>query len=84
MKAINLGRVFEQYKGMWVTLTESLDTVISADKNPQTALDAALKKGYNSVLMRQPTFPFRNNRLNDHQSSIVRYGCRNDFWTGAW
>jgi hypothetical protein len=46
MKAINLGRVFEQYKGMWVTLTESLDTVISADKNPQTALDEALKKGY--------------------------------------
>lgn len=31
---------------MWVTLTESLDTVISADKNPKTALDKAFKKGY--------------------------------------
>ena len=31
---------------MWVTLTESLDTVISADKNPKIALDKALKKGY--------------------------------------
>ena len=46
MKAIKLGHVFEKYKGMWVTLTESLDTVISSDKNPKTALDAALKKGY--------------------------------------
>ena len=46
MKAINLGHVFEKYKGLWVTLTESLDTVISADKNPKWALDGALKKGY--------------------------------------
>jgi len=46
MKAINLGYVFEKYKGLWVTLTESLDTVISADKNPKRALDKALKKGY--------------------------------------
>jgi len=29
MKAINLGHVFEKYKGMWVTLTESLDTVVN-------------------------------------------------------
>ena len=38
MKAINLGYVFEKYKGLWVTLTESLDTVISADKNPKRAV----------------------------------------------
>jgi hypothetical protein len=46
MKAINLGPVFKKYKGLWVTLTESLDTVISADTNPKTALEKALKKGY--------------------------------------
>jgi hypothetical protein len=56
MKAINLGHVFEKYKGMWVTLTESLDTVISSDKNPKTALDAALKKGYKKpTLFKVPT-----------------------------
>jgi uncharacterized protein DUF5678 len=46
LEPINLGHVFKKYKGMWVTLTESLDTVISADKNPQTALDKAHQKGY--------------------------------------
>lgn len=46
MKAIHLGYVFEKYKGLWVTLTESLDTVISANKDPKIALDEAVKKGY--------------------------------------
>lgn len=46
MKAIHLGHVFEKYKGLWVTLTESLDTVISANKDPKIALDEAVKKGY--------------------------------------
>lgn len=46
MKALNLGHVFEEYKGLWVTLTESLDTVITADKDPKKALEKAIKKGY--------------------------------------
>jgi hypothetical protein len=28
--------------------------------------DSLLKKGYNWVLLCQPPFPLRNNRLNDH------------------
>ena len=69
MKAINLGHVFEKYKGMWVTLTESLDTVISADKNPKTTLDKALKKSY-----KKPTLfkvPKENNAYIGTGSSYV-------------
>ena len=46
MRSIRLSEVFEKYKGLWVTLAESLDQVISADKNAKKAYDDALRKGY--------------------------------------
>ena len=69
MKAIDLGSVFEQYKGMWVTLTESLDMVISADKNPQIALEEALKKGYKKPILFK--VPRENNASSGAASSYV-------------
>jgi len=45
MKPIDLTQIYENYKGMWVTLTEN-HKVISAHKTAQTAYQEAIKKGY--------------------------------------
>ena len=42
----NLTAIFDKYKGLWVTLDETLIKVISSDKNADKAYREALKKGY--------------------------------------
>lgn len=43
---INLTKVFNKYKGLWVTLDRSLKKVISSNKNAEKAYKEALDKGY--------------------------------------
>lgn len=43
---INLTKVFDKYKGLWVTLDKSLKKVISSNKNAEKAYKEALDKGY--------------------------------------
>jgi len=43
---INLTKVFDRYKGLWVALDGSLKKVISSDKNAEKAYKEALDKGY--------------------------------------
>ena len=45
-KTINLTKIFDKYKGFWVTLDDSLGKVISYNKNAQKAYKEALEKGY--------------------------------------
>ena len=50
MKPVDLSKTLEQFKGMWVALTES-DTVISAHKSPKQAQEEAVKKGYKEPIL---------------------------------
>ena len=50
MHMVDLSKVFEPYKGMWVALTDS-DQVISADKSAKKAYNEAIKKGYKEPIM---------------------------------
>jgi hypothetical protein len=45
MKSIDLTKVFQQYKGLWIAFTNEYK-VVAADKNAKTVYDAAVKKGY--------------------------------------
>ncbi|PIR79906.1 MAG: hypothetical protein COU25_02835 [Candidatus Levybacteria bacterium CG10_big_fil_rev_8_21_14_0_10_35_13] len=42
----NLTKVFEKYKGLWITLDDSLKKVISSNKNAEKAYKEAIEKGY--------------------------------------
>ena len=42
----NLTKIFEKYRGLWVTLDDSLKNVISSNKNAEKAYKEAVKKGY--------------------------------------
>ena len=54
MKPIDLSQVLEQFKGLWVALTDS-DKVISSHKSAQQAYGEAIKKGYKEpVLFKVP------------------------------
>jgi len=45
MKSIDLTKVCEQYKGLWIAFNEKYE-VVSSDKNAKKVYDAAVKKGY--------------------------------------
>ncbi len=42
----NLTKIFKEYKGLWITLDESLKKVISFNKNAEKAYKEAIDKGY--------------------------------------
>ena len=50
MKPTDLSPVLEQFKGLWVTLTDA-DSVISANKSAKKAYEEALKKGYKEPIL---------------------------------
>lgn len=50
MNAIDLSPVLDQYKGLWVTLTNS-DQVISANKSAKQAYQEAINKGYKEPIL---------------------------------
>ena len=43
---INLTKIFDKYKGLWVALDDSLRKVISSNKNAEKAYKEALSRGY--------------------------------------
>ena len=58
MKAVDLSPVLEQFKGLWVTLTDA-DSVISANKSAKKAYEEAIKKGYKDpILFKVPQHDF--------------------------
>lgn len=50
MQTIDLSKMLEQFKGLWVTLTDS-DNVISANKSAKKAYEEAIKKGYKEPIL---------------------------------
>jgi hypothetical protein len=50
MEQTDLSKIFEQFKGLWVALTEK-DTVISANKSAKKAYEEAKKKGYKDPIL---------------------------------
>ncbi len=50
MQIVDLSKVFEPFKGMWVALTDS-DQVISAHKSAKKVYDEAMKKGYKEPIL---------------------------------
>lgn len=50
MQVVDLSKVLEPFKGMWVALTDS-DKVISAGTSAKKAYDAALKKGHKEPIL---------------------------------
>jgi Family of unknown function (DUF5678) len=50
MKPIDLSPELEQFKGLWVALTNS-DKVISSNKSAQQAYNKAIKKGYKEPIL---------------------------------
>ena len=60
MKTIDLTKIYEQYKGLWVALTEKFE-VISANKSAKKAYEDAKAKGYKKprlFKMPQKNLPF--------------------------
>ncbi len=58
MKPTDLSPVLEQFKGLWVTLTDA-DSVISAHKSAKKAYEEAIKKGYKDpILFKVPLHDF--------------------------
>ena len=54
MNAVDLSKVLDKFKGLWVTLTDS-DVVISSHKRAKNAYEEAIKKGYKEpILFRVP------------------------------
>lgn len=43
---IDLTNIYKKYKGLWVTLDETLKKVVSYDKNADKAYQKAVKSGY--------------------------------------
>ena len=48
---IDLTKIFEKYKGLWVALNDKWDTVISSSKDIKKAHKEAVKKGYKEPIM---------------------------------
>ena len=58
MKPTDLSPILEQFKGLWVTLTD-VDSVISANKSAKKAYEEAIKKGYKEpILFKVPQHDF--------------------------
>jgi Family of unknown function (DUF5678) len=53
MQVIDLSKVLEPFKDMWVALTDA-DRVISSNKSAKKAYEEAVKKGY------KRTYPFQS------------------------
>ena len=55
MKSLDFSKLFAEYKGLWVALTED-NQVIAANKSAQKAYAEAIKKGYSDpILFKVPT-----------------------------
>jgi hypothetical protein len=50
MQSVDLSKILEPFKGMWVALTDA-DRVISANKSAQKAHEEAVKKGYKEPIL---------------------------------
>ncbi len=50
MQVVDLSKVLEPFKGMWVALTDK-DRVISANKSAKKAHQEAVKKGYKEPIL---------------------------------
>lgn len=50
MNTVDLSKVLEKFKGLWVTLTDS-DVVISAYRSAKKAYEEALKKGHKDPIL---------------------------------
>jgi len=50
MKPVDLSPELEQFKGLWVALTDT-DKVISSNKSARQAHEEALKKGYKEPIL---------------------------------
>lgn len=48
---IDLTKIYNKYKGLWVALDNSLKSVISADKDATKAYRKAIKQGYKKPTM---------------------------------
>ena len=58
MKPTDLSPILEQFKGLWVALTDS-NSVISANKSAKKAYEEAMKKGYKEpILFKVPQHDF--------------------------
>ncbi len=56
MKPVDLSQTLEQFKGLWVALTDS-DKVISSNKSAQEAYKEARKKGYKEPILFKVPMP---------------------------
>ncbi len=50
MQSVDLSKILERFKGMWVALTDA-DRVISANQSAQKAHEEAVKKGYKEPIL---------------------------------
>jgi len=50
MKPTDISRELEQFKGLWVALTDA-DKVVSSNKSAQEAYREAIKKGYKEPIL---------------------------------
>lgn len=48
---IDLTKIQQKYKGLWIALEDDWETVISSDKNIKTAHDEAVAKGFKMPIM---------------------------------
>lgn len=48
---IDLTKIYNRYKGLWVALDTNLKTVISADKEALQAYNKAIQQGYKKPTM---------------------------------
>ena len=48
---INLTKIYEQHKGMWVVLDKTFKKAISSDKNAEKAYRKALEAGYKKPML---------------------------------
>lgn len=65
---MNFTKIYNKYKGLWITLDKSLKTVISAESSAKKAYESALKKGYQKpVLFKVPAqnLPYIGTFLHD-------------------
>lgn len=48
---IDLTKIYQKYKGLWVALDEKLEKVIASSKSADEAYTKAIKKGYSKPTM---------------------------------
>ncbi len=68
MKVIDWSKIYQQYKGLWITLRDDEKTVISSGKTAKEAWQKAQKKGFQKpILTHMPTklIPYVGFGLNE-------------------